>query len=423
MARQRAAAFIAAIVLLIPVVPAYATDGASSSDPSPSTVKDLPNVPALEVDDPISPAELDDLRYYADQEGLPLEQVIDQFGWTDNFAVAVTAIQQRHPEAFAGAEIVAGRGAWIGFAADAPRDAMDIMRRLEQGHPGVAVAVRRDIGFNEVDLREAIASVHRAAVETAGAKDAVTSFDFDTMRITVTVANDHAARPDRDRIRAAVAERLAASGRAEILDRVAVEVAESGMPVLTHPTAGDVHIGGESLSTCTSAFSVSHWDGRRGIVTASHCQNAQSDDGRALTWQKGHEGVWGDIQWHTGPQAEPDDFYAGDATHLEVGRRDVSGWANAVVGQLLCKNGKTAFRDCDTVMKVNVCTGTGICLQTQMNNNYTQPGDSGGPWYNGNTAYGVTFGYHWDPVWPWARDLFTPVSILDNAIDVTVNRN
>ena len=101
-ARQRGAAFIAAIVLLIPVVPAYATDSASSSDPSPSTVKDLPDVSALEVDDPISPAELEDLRYYADQEGLPLEQVIDQFGWTDNFAVAVTSIQQRHPEAFAG---------------------------------------------------------------------------------------------------------------------------------------------------------------------------------------------------------------------------------------------------------------------------------------------------------------------------------
>lgn len=106
-----------------------------------------------------------------------------------------------------------------------------------------------------------------------------------------------------------------------------------------------------------------------------------------------------------------------------MNRRDVSGWAFAVVGQVVCKNGKAAFRDCDTVMKRNVCAGFIYCRLVQTENQYTALGDSGGPWYYGYTAYGITMGYHWDPVWPFARSLFSEAGLMDNAPGVHINSN
>lgn len=142
--------------------------------------------------------------------------------------------------------------------------------------------------------------------------------------------------------------------------------------------------------------------------------------GSLWTHKLQHEGDFGDVQWHTGPETEPDDFFAGSATQLQVDRRDVAGRANPVVGQSLCKNGKNGFKDCDTVRTFQRCYWI-YCNLTAMEHHYAVSGDSGGPWYWGNTAYGIHHGYVWEP---WEdRSLFTRVGLLDNAIEVTVNTN
>lgn len=42
-----------------------------------------------------------------------------------------------------------------------------------------------------------------------------------------------------------------------------------------------------------------------------------------------------------------------------------------------------------------------------MHNREADSGDSGGPWFYGNTAYGIHSGYK--SIWGFTRDVFTPV--------------
>jgi streptogrisin C len=53
-----------------------------------------------------------------------------------------------------------------------------------------------------------------------------------------------------------------------------------------------------------------------------------------------------------------------------------------------------------------------------MRNHYGQGEDSGGPWFYGNTAYGLHQGWKW---WKFQeRDMFTPVTYIDNALGIYV---
>jgi V8-like Glu-specific endopeptidase len=157
----------------------------------------------------------------------------------------------------------------------------------------------------------------------------------------------------------------------------------------------------------------------RGIATAGHCSNSQSDDGASLTYQAGYEGTHGDFQWHTGPQAETDDFYSGNATTLEVNRRDVSAVGAPVVGGSLCKNGKTTFKYCEQVRRLNICFDV-LCNLIEMETRSVQGGDSGGSVFYGNTAYGLVYGYHYAPFPPFDRDLYSRADRIDNALNIFI---
>ena len=59
-----------------------------------------------ETDSAISDAEMEDLQAVASQLDMSLQEAIDRYAWNDRFALAVSAIREAAPEAFAGAEIV-----------------------------------------------------------------------------------------------------------------------------------------------------------------------------------------------------------------------------------------------------------------------------------------------------------------------------
>lgn len=415
---KRGGLAVVVVLALMMAAPIAQADQPSSSEGLALT--DLPDVAAPQIDDPISVAELEDLKTLASQQGMSLQDAIDRYAWNDNFALAVSDLREKYPDAFAGAEIVGARGAWVGFAADAPDAAIEIIDAFEKAHTAVEVQVRPGFGFTEVELANAVATVHYAALGANGVRDATTTFDYETRQITSAVALGDGAVAALDDVRDAATGHVVDSGLGKLLERIAIKVLESDVPRAV-PADSTAHIGGEAWSDCTSGFTVMHWDGRTGIVTAGHCQTSQSDDGRALTHQAQHDGTFGDFQWHTGPQTEPDDFYSGTATTLEANRRDVAAWSSPVVGQAVCKNGKAGFKDCDTVMKKHVCTLI-YCEFVQTEHHYVVLGDSGGPWFYGNTAYGVTYGYHWDPVWPFTRDLFSDVSLLDYVFEVQVRK-
>lgn len=416
---MRRGVVVAVVLALNSVLPARAHDGISAGAGSHT---DLPDVAQPHIDDAISEAELEDLTFLAEQNGMSLQAAIDRYAWNDNFALAVADLREADPSALAGAAIVDGGSAWVAFAADAPELAKDIIFAFERAHTGVAVEVRPDFGFAEREMEQAIEAVHYSVLESAGVRNASTSFDSESRRITtiVSIDSDEAALDD---LRARAADSLGTVGLGHLSQTISVAVVESALPTLGGRDDGTAHIGGEAITTCTTGFVVRTAAGVRGVGTAGHCQNAQSDDGVALAQQgAGHEGANGDFQWHTGPQGEPDDFYAGDAGSAEVARRDVAGIGAPVVGQALCKNGKAGFRDCGEVIQLNVCSGA-VCNLVQMDARRATGGDSGGPVYWNYTAYGFHQGWRYDPAWPFDRDLFSRADRIDNALGVNVANN
>jgi hypothetical protein len=399
----------------------------SEPDPADQAGCDCSSVPEVsppEVDDPISDAELQDLQTIASQSGISLREAIDRYAWNDNFALAVAKIREASSEAFAGAEIVDAGHAWVAFADRAPEAALDMIDTFSSSHSGVSVEVRADLGFTEVELQRAIEAVHFAVLESPEVRDASTWFDYATGQITTNVVLENTATASvLDDLRDIATKNLIDATRADILSSITTSVVRSNSQVIGVNDSSTEHLGGECLSTCTSAFgTTSNVYGTRGVCTAGHCSNNQSDDGSGLLFQAGYQGTHGDFQWHTGPETETDDFYSGSDASTEVNRRDVSSVGVPVVGQSLCRNGMTSCKDCQEVRKLNVCS-SGDCNLVQMGEHLSAGGDSGGSVFWGNTAYGIHKGMMYDPFWPFSREVFSRADRIDDALGISIATN
>lgn len=413
---------VAIAALAIAIAPA-STGAVADGAQEPSAMDPLPEVARPLVDDRISEAELEDLRTIADQFEITLEAAIEQHAWKDNFALAAAAIREGFPDDFAGAEIVDHRHAWIAFAEATPAGVEVALQAFVVAHPDVTVESRPAWGFSEFALQEAIEVTHFAMLNHPDVANATTSYDYATQRITsIIVETRIPGRRLTDYHAAAISALLDAELDA-VLARVEVSVIRSLVPVIGGYDSSSAHLGGENLSSCTSGFGVRSFGGtpENGIATAGHCGNAQSDDGSTLTFKYDYQNIQGDFQWHTGPKSLFDNFYAGSSTTTETAERDVSSVGSPVVGQYLCRNGKTSHKDCQDVRKLNVCHSV-YCNLVQMDADLSDGGDSGGPVFYANTAYGLHQGWHLDPV-PFPRDLFSRADRIDNAMSVNIRTN
>jgi streptogrisin C len=408
------------LLLTLFLIAASVGGGPASADQAGLESSSVLEVAPPAVDDPISDAELQDLQTVASQSGISLQAAIDRYAWNDNFALAVATIREAFPGAFAGAEIVDAGNAWIAFAGRSPEAARGMIDTFGSNHSGVSVDVRTDLGFTEVELERAIEKVHFAVLERPEVRDASTSHDFATGRIaTSVVLEDTASDSVLDDLRVVATKGLSDATRANILDSITISVVRSNRRVTGGVESSSEHLGGEALSTCTSGFGTRTSSGVRGISTAGHCNNSQSDDGYSLTYRAGYVGTHGDFQWHTGPQAERDDFYSGSSSSTEVNRRDVSSVGSPVVGQSLCRNGKTSHKDCQEVRRLNVCNGN-ACNLVEMGEHLSAGGDSGGSVFWGLTAYGLHQGFIYDPFWPFDREVFSRADRIDNALGIFI---
>lgn len=146
---------------------------------------------------------------------------------------------------------------------------------------------------------------------------------------------------------------------------------------------------------CTGGFTVKHSDGRKGVTTAGHCANGMSYLGnRNLIFQ--HE-AWNpdmiipyDVQWHTSAysvdrfQAR---FYDG-SRYIPVHGEKPRGYQ--YIGENVCKYGITTRAGCGVITSTNF-NGTYVRVHSDLVD-LGEPGDSGGPWYSGNIAYGLMTG-------------------------------
>lgn len=169
--------------------------------------------------------------------------------------------------------------------------------------------------------------------------------------------------------------------------------------------------GGLAISTCTTGFTVRTSSGTRGVSTAGHCGNTQSLSGYALTFRgEAYSGSY-DIQWHNASgHTFPNTIKVGSSTRSITGTRTR---ANQTVGSQVCKQGKTTGYTCGTISTTSYCA-SGACTWVRVAGNGTnlsEGGDSGGPWFSGNTAYGShTYGIGDDSAY-MPVDYFSGISV------------
>jgi len=361
--------------------------------------------------------ELVDLQRIAKATGRPLNEVVNDIGWQNEFAIKATQIEQTFPDDFAAAGVTEGavRQAWIGFRGAPPEGARAILSELR----GVSVEIRSEKGFSFHEVEAEAARLHTGiSARRDVVPGAVTTFDVETGEILIEVDGQGAA--DRARLKDAASALVSAQQPSR---RVVVRVAD-GLSVENQTAygGGRLEIPGSGSLACTGGFTVRNTANVRGTSTAGHCPNSMTFENYngateySMSTGVGHEGRWGDLQWHTVADTEVDDFY------YDYSRaRDVASVANPVQGQTVCHFGQTSGAACNQVQDLSACVtvdGVQACRLVRMSSDTGAGGDSGGPWYYGNTAYGIhkgsvgtVFG---------SRDVWSRVTYLDEAIGVSV---
>ena len=206
--------------------------GRETGDAAPPLPEEV-DAAAPEIDDAISEAELQDLQAVADQYGISLQEAIERYAWNDNFSEAVSRVREAAPAAFAGAEIVDADHAWVAFAGQPPKTALDIIDTFTSSYSGVSVEVRTNQGFTEAELKKAIPAVHYAVLEAPEVLDASTSFDSATGQIrTVVVLDSTASASVLDDLGAVAVKSLTDATRPDILNSITISVVRSDHPIL-----------------------------------------------------------------------------------------------------------------------------------------------------------------------------------------------
>lgn len=375
------------------------------------TSLDLPDVDAPSMLEGPNEAEMRDLRDLATERGYSLEEAMNRYGWGRNFSQLTAGLVDDYPDEYAGAAIEKDGTAWIAFRGSPPDEALtliDIFNRWLQ-RSGLTerdsgpVEVVFDRGFSEAEINRRTMDAHFAVYSSVdGLLEVSTRYDQVSGVISMTIIVGESS--DEQRVR----------------DEVTLLVnSEVRLDVVSGPLAEDdaVHRGGQPTSTCTAGFVVYSAQAVRGIATAAHCQDSQAMNGVTLPFVDEHNGSYGDMQWHSKPgEVFPDDFLAGSATTWNADNRDVASMGSPVVGMAIYKNGRNGYRDLDEVKALGHCVN-GACNLVRVYQDLAVNGDSGGPWYFGNTAYGIHKG---DNLHDWAiRDVFTRVDHL--AIGMSVN--
>ncbi len=197
----------------------------------------------------------------------------------------------------------------------------------------------------------------------------------------------------------------ALTGASESLSTHVVLIQVDQLSSLDHGT--EIH-GGQSMRDCTSGFSVVHDDGTRGITTAAHCANINQYVGSvALSRPLGEANIGPrDVQWHVVKDDEEDEGDEGDGYTFRNLVYDGShhryiystkSRSQQSIGEYVCKFGMTTHRTCGNIVAKNFLHAApynaNFWIRVHKEGvDLSQGGDSGGPWFSGNVAYGIHHG-------------------------------
>lgn len=159
-----------AVVLIAGVLP---VSPVVASEEAESPIDDLDCEPTV--------ADLEDIGFVAEQEGIEMEEAIARLGWQGCFSEAVDYLQAAYPETFAGAAIVdGGRGAWIAFSGQVPDEAVELAAAIP-----VDVQLIDDRAVSQAELDETLQAVHAEVSQHDEILAAGGSYDLKTGQVTI----------------------------------------------------------------------------------------------------------------------------------------------------------------------------------------------------------------------------------------------
>ena len=183
-----------------------------------------------------SPAEVNDLQFIANQDGITLDESIMRFAWRDDFSRMVTAIEDDDPDSVVDAASTSGSSARIKFSGSISGNARNAIDKFQSENPHVTVSLQtgKDPGFTKREADAAVIGAHFAVMAEDGVQDSVTYYDSNAIEIVVTV--QMATPPSGEKLSSLVkaAERAAAEAtRPDITDSLAISLS-----VVQHDLSG-----------------------------------------------------------------------------------------------------------------------------------------------------------------------------------------
>ncbi|MFC4011978.1 S1 family peptidase [Nonomuraea purpurea] len=369
------------------------------------------DVPELNVDD-LTAAELTDLTQYAQDQGLDLAQTIERRGWQTTFSDVAEKLEADFGAEFSGAAMAEdGSSAWFAFKGETPEAALALARTLP-----VEVQLQSNRGYSEAELAAASESVDEQLADDPQIASTETAYDIRSGTIEVKAILTPAAQQTPKSIPAP----------SPGIEGVRVEVTITDKP--NEPYDNYVRGGGylTEAGACTTGFNLKYatTDTKR-LATAGHCDSASytyrnhptQGGTRSVKKVWTHIGKYGDIGYftHGGGTATRTFYYAKNLARYATS----AAMSRPAVGTMICKYGYNTGATCATVKYRNVTGGTwsdGKARKglVQMNTGIAKEGDSGGPFYYGGKAYGLTTGGgSWATFW-------TPTFMFNNARDYKV---
>ena len=316
---------------------------------------------ALSTGNETEKARAQDTKWYADRYGVTLDEAARRLELGPEISMLQSELRRNESETFA--------GLWLEHT---PRyrvivqftdNGIETIRRYTQNRPlSQKVEVRR-ADLSEATLIESQDSVVQLANELGIDNDS--RVDIRNNRVELYVLD-----------KAGLNSKLNSRG-VSLAPEVSVVQVES----LSRPTAKKEIFGGKELTTCTSGFSVT--DGtKEGVTTAGHCQNSQAFDNKNLTYEGGTTGGTYDIQWHS-----TNDFTVRNKVYDGTRDRLIQGEElreDQYIGQNVCMYGRESFGNCGEILST---TFDYVNVQTDIS---VQEGDSGGPFFWSDKAFGTT---------------------------------
>lgn len=361
-----------------------------------------------------------DLAMVAAARGWTIEQARADREVADRMGRVQEAVAKRWPDAFIGGVLSATPGGTPTLLLKGKADKALLSIVADAGTP-IRVQDGQPFSFTELEKRSMQVHDHLAAL---GYRDIGTAVDIRSAQVLATVSAQ-AGLP-------ASAAALSARLPGELT--TALDLTVTDEPVGTDLRAmGGMAVQKDGVFQCTSGWPVVHTStGVRGVTTAGHCdvnelvdpRGSLPDVAQQFPFQAEHRGEWGDVEWHTSPDATPaNHFFEADNQIRPV--NSVEARANITVGEAVCVYGRSSnSRDCgmSVFLTSAACTVDGDPNDRLVAMNKIQTligGDSGGPWFVDFRAYGSTKGICGFS--GAARAVWSVADLYDEALGVTVN--